>query len=457
MTRVRGLALATVFVFMVSACGRSGTASNNSTNSTGGNASAGATDPTALAQGGFGDLSKVCSPGDGTALTASDKGVSATEIHVGTVTDKGFSGRPGLNKEMFDAAVAFAKFCNDHGGILGRKLVIDDRDAKLTDYNAVVLQSCEDDFALVGGGAVFDDGDNNARVDCGLPNIAGYVVSPKARVATLQVQPLPNPVYKFSAGPLAAANTISPGSLNSSSVMTGALPSTIIVRDATVEAIGLLGGKVLDKPEYNVQGESNWEPFVLGLKNDNVKFLHMVGEPENLALLEKAMQTDGYYPDVIIETPNHYDKKLTDNGGDAIKNTWVSLAFTPFELANENKATQDYLDLMKQFNPDGKIASLGAQATSSFLLFAKAATDCGANLTRTCLIEKAKAVTSWTGGGLHAETNPGGNVGASCFILMKASAAGFTYDEAATKPNKGRFNCDTKNLLDLKNDYGVPR
>jgi hypothetical protein len=452
------LALAAVFVFMVAACGRSGTSSNSSeTNSTGSNASAGGTDPTALAQGGFGDLAKVCSPGDGAALTASDKGVSATEIHVATVTDKGFSGRPGLNKEMYDAAVAFAKFCNEHGGILGRKLVIDDRDAKLTDYNAVVLQSCEDDFAMVGGGAVFDDGDNNARVDCGLPNIAGYVVSPKARVAPLQVQPLPNPVYKFSAGPLAAANTISPGSLNSSSVMTGALPSTIIVRDATVEAIELLGGKVLDKPEYNVLGESNWEPFVLGLKNDNVKFLHMVGEPENLALLEKAMQTDGYYPDVIIETPNHYDKKLTDNGGDAIKNTWVSLAFTPFELANENKATQDYLDLMKQFNPDGKVASLGAQTTSAFLLFAKAATDCGATLTRTCLVEKAKAITSWTGGGLHAETNPGGNVGASCFILMKASAAGFTYDEAATKPNKGRFNCDTKNLLDLKNDYGVPR
>ena len=117
----------------------------------------------------------------------------------------------------------------------------------------------------------------------------------------------------------------------------------------------------------------------------------------------------------------------------------------------------DYLDLMKQFNPDGKVASLGAQATSSFLLFAKAATECGANLTRTCLLDKAKAVTSWTGGGMHAETNPGGNIGATCFILMKASASGFTYDEAATKPNKGRYNCDPKNLFDLKNDYGVPR
>ena len=84
----------------------------------------------------------------------------------------------------------------------------------------------------------------------------------------------------MTGGSLAAANTISPGSLSASSVLTGALPSTIIVRDATVEAIGLLGGTVVDKPEYNILGESNWAPFVLGLKNNNVKFMHMVGEPE---------------------------------------------------------------------------------------------------------------------------------------------------------------------------------
>ena len=51
--------------------------------------------------------------------------------------------------------------------------------------------------------------------------------------------------------------------------------------------------------------------------------MDMVGEPENLALLQKAMETVGYYPDVILQTANFYDKKLTDNGGDAIKNTWV--------------------------------------------------------------------------------------------------------------------------------------
>ena len=97
------------------------------------------------------------------------------------------------------------------------------------------------------------------------------------------------------------------------------------------------------------------------------------------------------------------------------------------------------------------------QASSAFLLFAKAAKDCGANLTRTCVYDKAKAVTSWTGGGLHGETNPSSNAPTPCFLILKASASGFEYDQAATAPNKGLFNCDPSNVAELKNDYGVPR
>jgi ABC-type branched-subunit amino acid transport system substrate-binding protein len=456
MKRFRGVALAVVLVLVTASCSRSGSPSAESASSSGPPASAsGSKDATAIANGGFGDLTKVCAPGD--AKGASDKGVSDTDIHIATVTDKGFTGRAGLNKEMVDATTAMASWCNEHGGILGRHVVIDDRDAKLTDYNAVVTSSCDEDLAMVGGGAVFDDGDNGLRVQCGLPSIPGFVVTPTARVEQLQVQPLPNPVYKFAGGALRSIDRISQGAFQSVSVPTGTLKTTETVRDATVEAIGIEGGKVVDSPEYNPNGEDNWSPFVTGLKDKNVKAMLMVGEPENLGLFEKAMATDNYYPDVILETPNYYDTKLTDTGGDAIKNTYVALGFVPFEKASENKATQDYLDIMKQYNPSGKVAALGLQATSSFLLFAKAATDCGANLTRTCLMEKAKAVTSWTGGGLHGETSPGTNGPTNCFLIMKASASGFEYDQAATAPNKGLYNCDPSNTIDLKNDYGVPR
>src|SRR4026209_2795328 len=83
------------------------------------------TDTTAAANesrldaGGFGDLENVCQDGDGGP--ASDVGVTEDSIHVGTITDKGFAARPGLNEEMLDSAVAFAAWCNEHGGINGRQ------------------------------------------------------------------------------------------------------------------------------------------------------------------------------------------------------------------------------------------------------------------------------------------------------------------------------------------------
>src|SRR5262245_42755696 len=143
-----------------------------------------------LDQGGFGDLENVCSDGSatgGAGAGAVEVGLTADEIHLGTVTDKGSAERPGLTQEMYDSAVAFAAWCNEHGGIAGRKVVIDDLDAKLFEYGQRIGEACEQDFALVGGGAVFDAQDNGARVACGLPNFPGYAVTPQARVADLQV------------------------------------------------------------------------------------------------------------------------------------------------------------------------------------------------------------------------------------------------------------------------------
>src|SRR5687768_12061081 len=48
---------------------------------------------------GFGDLENVCQDGD--ASGATDVGVTDTEIHIGTFTDKGYSARPGLTQEMY--------------------------------------------------------------------------------------------------------------------------------------------------------------------------------------------------------------------------------------------------------------------------------------------------------------------------------------------------------------------
>ena len=283
---------------------------------------------------------------------------------------------------MYDTAVAFTKWCNEHGGILGRKLSLTDLDAKLFEYPAAITKGCQEDFAMVGGGAAIDDGDNGARVKCGLPNIAGYTVSAKARAAGLQVQPLPVPVDRDPVGAFRVLAKIDPQAIKHMGFFTGDLASILIAKDADKEATEQFGYKVVFDRKYNAAGESNWQPFVEDMKSKGVQVLEYIGEPVYLTALQKAMKTVGWYPKYTLQQANFYDSKYAAEGGSTAKDTYVRLGLYPFELAKDNQATQDYLDLMKQYNPNGKVALLGAQGLSAWLLFAKAATECGDDLTR---------------------------------------------------------------------------
>ena len=157
--------------------------------------------PAGLDEGAFGDLGVICQPGDGATSPSSDPGLTEDSIQIGTFSDPGFSGRPGLNQELFDTAEAFTAWCNEHGGINGRQIDLKLRDAKLTEYQQRVIEACtEGDFMSVGGGAAFDDTGQADRLGCALPTITGYAVSAEASGADLSIQPLPNPSNELSIG-----------------------------------------------------------------------------------------------------------------------------------------------------------------------------------------------------------------------------------------------------------------
>ena len=398
-----------------------------------------------LDSGGFGDIETVCQDGD--ASGATDVGVTDTTIQLGSFTDKGFTARPGLNEEMYDAAVAFAEWCNEHGGINGRELVIADRDAALTDYNARIVESCAEDFAMVGGGAVLDDADNGGREACGLPNIAGYVVSAAAREAGLQVQPLPNPLRRVAAGAYQRIAEEFPDAIGTYGTITSSFGSVLLVRDIAVEAAEQFGFTHVYDEEYNSAGESNWRPFVEAMRDADVQVLEFIGEPTFFAQLLEAMVAVDYRPQIMLTNANFYDSLFVENAGDIAQNTVVRAQFTPFKLAETNQATQDYLELIDRTG--GKAALLGMQSMSAFLLFAQAATACGSELTRECLLEEAGSVTEWTGGGLHVPQNPAENTPGECFALLRPTADGFEIDEELTAANEGIFNCGEGNVIDV--------
>jgi hypothetical protein len=450
--RAAAAAALAALALVASACSRSGdeteTGGGATTTAAASGDGASTTAPSSesrLDAGGFGDLENVCQDGD--ASGATDVGVTDTQIQIGSFTDKGFSSRPGLNEEMYDAAVAFAAWCNEHGGINGREVVVADRDAALTDYNARIVEACAEDFAMVGGGAVLDDADNGGREACGLPNIAGYVVSAAAREAGLQVQPLPNPLDTLMAGQYRRIAEEFPDLIDSYGVITSSFGSVLLVRDLSIDAVEQLGYSVVYNEEYNSAGEQNWRPFVEGMQAAGVEILEFVGEPTFFGQLLEAMELVGYRPQIMIQPPNFYDALFLETSGDIAENTTIRVQFTPFELADQNPATADYLELMERYNPEGKVALLGMQATSALLLFAQSAAACGSDLTRECLIEQASSVTAWDAGGLHTPQDPSSGTPGECFLLLDVTADGFVVNEELTAPNEGIFNCDPENVM----------
>jgi len=71
------------------------------------------------------------------------------------------------------------------------------------------------------------------------------------------------------------------------------------------------------------------------------------------------------------------------------------------------------------------------------------------DLTRDCLLEKAK-VSTWTGGGLHAETGPADSKMSQCFLFIRVDPKAFVYDKKMTDPNEELYNCDPKNVGKVK-------
>ena len=181
--RTLAVALVATLALGVTACGRtggSGEAADGEDRRSG--------DPSAAqTKADFASITNVCQPGAGGGATA--QGVTAEEIKVGVMTDFGFT----QNREFINAAEAFTKWCNDAGGINGRKLGFNTRDAKLFEYRQRVVEACRQDFFLVGGGAAFDGSGTKDRLRCLLPEIPGQTVSLENRGSDLQVDPLAFP------------------------------------------------------------------------------------------------------------------------------------------------------------------------------------------------------------------------------------------------------------------------
>jgi len=386
----------------------------------------------------FGDLEWPCREGDGGS--ASDTGVTEDTIVIGVGDDRGFATSPGLNKEMTEAVEAMVERCNELGGINGRQIETRFFDAAILNVLQAMTDACAADlFMLVGQGFALDSNQEETRQGCGLPSIPTYTVSAAHAHAPLQYNGVPNPADYTPAGIAAHLAELFPEEIKAAATLAGNFSATQETRDKVLQAYPQFGFEFVgDKFEYNIQGETDWTPFVRQLQDAGAQFVYFSGSClPNYQLFRQTTQVNNF--DAIFQSDaNLYEAKCAEANTDgAMDNTYLRMAFIPFEERDANKATDDFLAVLEDAGVQPSL--LGAQGASSFLLWATAADACGAELTRQCVLDGIAEVHEWNAGGLHAPTDPGGNLPPNCNITLKLEGTEYV---RVLPEEPGTFDCD---------------
>lgn len=386
----------------------------------------------------FGDLESPC--GEGDASGATDQGVTDDSITIGYGDDKGFTATPGLNQEMGDAMAALIEWCNGLGGINGREITGNRYDAAIFEAAQVQKESCSQDFMMVGHGFGLDENAEPERIKCKMPTVPGFTISPAASMGPMHYQGVPGPVDEFNASTQQILIDEYPefakvGMVNSDS------PAVDQGLQRYFDNFEAVGAEATDcGVRLKSAGGDNYRAIVQKYKDCGVTALFTFTPPSPpLYSFLEAADVEGL--DVIMgsEATWYLDSVLDANVGELTEGVKVGLQFQPFENADVVPAVADYLSVMDEFG--GVKGLLGMQSTSSFLLWAQAAKACGSELTRQCMVDNLSKVTTWTGGGLHAESNPGDNRTPICGLLTEVKGDAY---EQIIPAAKGEYFCTEK-------------
>jgi hypothetical protein len=389
-------------------------------------------------------------------------GVTADTIRIAVIADVDNAARPGLFQGSVDGVNAFAKFVNANGGIAGgRKVQVDFIDSKLSADEArnALVRACQEDFAIVGTTALFMNNiepmtscADQAGKATGLPDVPVLQTEIAHQCSQISYAVI---VVGLDCATRDAAQkkvTVRTGAgkyytkrnkdLHGVFTLAGDLKSTVNAALPLVEGYKSLGVK--SDGEFKVSGlspQAAYTPIVQAIKQNSSSYVLNNVDYKADVFLRKEAQIQGVSTVKVWDCALQcYDRRLLEEGGDAVEGQYVTLFFIPFEEAKQNKSVNNYL---KNVGGKDKADGFGAQAWTAGLFFrdvvnnvVKADGDNG--LTRARFLEEAAKVHDFTADGMLGSTDVGGRKVSPCGVILQVKNGKFV---RVSPKKKGTLDC----------------
>ncbi|MFM8304434.1 MAG: ABC transporter substrate-binding protein [Actinomycetota bacterium] len=410
------------------------------------------------------------SGGSKEALTASDVGVSPTEIRIGVIADTGSSVAPGLFQGSVDGVKAWAKWMNaKNGGLAGRKIVVDTYDSGLDqgDTRNAIIAACEKDFAVVGTSAIFV---NNTDDLIGCKDAKGAATGvPDFPVLTTETAHQCSPVSYPINPPILDCATAKQnpqtyrGSLNATNYLLKRFGKNAL-HGLYVYPADLKASKDSWVPQYQAYQDSGIEeeasfdvsavapqsaftPLVQAIKDDNSTYATQGGPASVMISLMKEAKLQGVTSvKAWFCALQCYDKTI--QSAPETEGLFVGLLFLPFDEAKSNPMLATFLKYVGAAKADG----FAAQAWASAVLFGesveKAIADGGPDaLTRANVLGGVASITEFDAEGMVGTINPAAKEPSRCVVVEQVRGGKFVRQ---WPKKKGTFDCSPKNSFEVK-------
>lgn len=416
--------------------------------------------------------------GGSQAPKATEVGVTATTIRIAVIADVNNAAAPGIFQGSVDAVNGFAKYVNAHGGIAGRKLVVDFYDSKLSDSEArnAVIKACASDFAMVGTSALFlnnvDDQlscKDQAGAPTGLPDLP-FVTTEVVQQCSPDTYPMAPPQIICSTQndhPQTYQSNVGRGyyyKQKFGSTLHGVYVFGNDVKAAENSTIASLGQLrqvcCTSDQDFGLSAaspQSAYTPVVEAMKNHSSNYAQSTSTFNTTVSLRREAQLQSVTAKVWDCGTQCYSPQLITQGGAAVNDEYVDTLYLPFLDAKEQAANPMAAAFVKYTGAD-KAGELGAvYAWSAGVALQQAINAAvkqgGVNaVTRKNIFTQLNAIHSFNADGLLGTIDLAGRVISPCHVLLQIQNGKFVRLDP-TKP--GTFDCAKRNVIHVKLDLSA--